>query len=135
MLEVTLQKRLPGFTLDVAFTTGKELAVLFGPSGAGKSLTLQAIAGTVTPDAGRILLDGQPLYDSSKRHHLPPQQRRVGYVPQHYALFPHLTVAENIAFGLGHLPQRVRTQRVAELLELFRLQGFEPRLPRQLSGG
>ena len=135
MLEVTLHKRLPGFTLDVAFTTGKELAVLFGPSGAGKSLTLQAIAGTVTPDAGRILLDGQPLYDSSKRHHLPPQQRRVGYVPQHYALFPHLTVAENIAFGLGHLPQRVRTQRVAELLELFRLQGFEPRLPRQLSGG
>jgi molybdate transport system ATP-binding protein len=135
MLEVTFQKRLPGFALDVAFTTDKELAVLFGPSGAGKSLTLQAIAGTVTPDAGRILLDGQPLYDSSKRHHLPPQQRRVGYVPQHYALFPHLTVAENIAFGLGRLPQRMRTQRVAELLELFRMQGFERSMPRQLSGG
>ena len=135
MLEVTLQKRLPGFTLDVAFTTARELAALFGPSGAGKSLTLQAIAGTVTPDAGCILLDGQPLYDSSKRHHLPPQQRRVGYVPQHYALFPHLTVAENIAFGLERVSQRVRTQRVTELLELFRLQGFEPRLPRQLSGG
>jgi molybdate transport system ATP-binding protein len=135
MLEVTLQKRLPGFTLDVAFTTARELAALFGPSGAGKSLTLQAIAGTVTPDAGCILLDGQPLYDSSKRHHLPPQQRRVGYVPQHYALFPHLTVAENIAFGLERVPQRVRTQRVRELLELFRLQGFERRLPRQLSGG
>jgi molybdate transport system ATP-binding protein len=135
MLEVTLQKRLPGFTLDVAFTTDKELAVLFGPSGAGKSLTLQAIAGTVTPDAGCILLDGQPLYDSTRRHHLPPQQRRVGYVPQHYALFPHLTVAENIAFGLGRVPRRVRTQRVAELLELFGMQGFERRLPRQLSGG
>ena len=135
MLEVTFQKRLPGFALDVAFTTDKELAVLFGPSGAGKSLTLQAIAGTVPPDAGRILLDGQPLYDSSKRHHLPPQQRHVGYVPQHYALFPHLSVAENIAFGLGGVPQRVRTQRVAELLALFGMPGFEPRLPRQLSGG
>jgi molybdate transport system ATP-binding protein len=135
MLEVTLQKRLPGFTLDVAFTMARELAVLFGPSGAGKSLTLQAIAGIVAPDAGCILLDGQPLYDSSKRHHLPPQQRRVGYVPQHYALFPHLTVAENIAFGLERVSQRVRTQRVTELLELFHMQGFERRLPRQLSGG
>jgi molybdate transport system ATP-binding protein len=135
MLEVTVQKRLPGFALDVAFTTDKELAVLFGPSGTGKSLTLQAIAGTVSPDAGCILLDGQPLYDSSKRHALPPQQRRVGYVPQHYALFPHLTVAENMAFGLGRMPRRVRTQRVAELLELFGMYGFERRLPRQLSGG
>jgi molybdate transport system ATP-binding protein len=135
MLDVTVQKRLPGFALDVAFTTDKDLAVLFGPSGAGKSLTLQAIAGTVTPDAGCMLLDGQPLYDSTRRHHLPPQQRRIGYVPQHYALFPHLTVAENMAFGLGHLPQRVRTKRVAELLALFRMQGCARRLPRQLSGG
>jgi ABC-type sulfate/molybdate transport systems ATPase subunit len=135
MLEVALQKRFSGFTLAVAFTMDKELAVLFGPSGAGKSLTLQTIAGTVAPDAGYILLDGQPLYDRSKRHHLPPQQRRVGYVPQHYALFPHLSVAENIAFGLGHVPRQVRTQRVAELLELFSMQGFERRLPRQLSGG
>jgi molybdate transport system ATP-binding protein len=135
MLDVTLQKRLPGFTLDVAFTTDKDLVVLFGPSGAGKSLTLQAIAGTVTPDAGCLLLDGQPLYDSTRRHHLPPQQRRIGYVPQHYALFPHLTVAENMAFGLGHLPRRVRAQRVVELLALFGLQGFARRLPRQLSGG
>lgn len=135
MLEVTFQKRFSGFALDVAFTTDKELAVLFGPSGAGKSLTLQAIAGTVQPDAGRIVLDGQPLYDSTQRHNLPPQQRHVGYVPQHYALFPHLTVAENIAFGLGRVPRRVRTQRVTELLELFCMQGFERRLPRQLSGG
>ena len=135
MLDVTFQKRLSGFTLDVAFTTGRELAVLFGPSGAGKSLTLQAIAGTVPPDAGAILLDGQPLYDSSKRHHLPPQQRRVGYVPQHYALFPHLSVAENIAFGLGHVSRRGRIRRVAELLELFGMQGFERRRPLQLSGG
>jgi len=135
MLEVTLQKSLTGFQLDVAFTVGQEIGILFGPSGSGKSLTLQAIAGIVQPDAGRIRLDDQALYDSAQRRNLPPQQRRVGYVPQHYALFPHLTVAENIAFGLRHSARRVRTQRVAELLDLFGMQGFEPRLPRQLSGG
>ncbi len=135
MLEIALQKHLASFQLDVAFTAGKELAMLFGPSGSGKSLTLQAIAGIVQPDTGRVLLDGQALYDSAQRCNLPPQQRRVGYVPQHYALFPHLTVAENIAFGLGRSARRVRTQRVAELLALFGMQGFERRLPRQLSGG
>jgi molybdate transport system ATP-binding protein len=135
MLEVILQKHLASFRLDVAFTVGQELAVLFGPSGSGKSLTLQALAGIVQPDAGRILLAGQALYDSAQRRNLPPQQRRVGYVPQHYALFPHLTVAENIAFGLGRAAHRVRTQRVAELLDLFGMQGFESRRPRQLSGG
>ena len=135
MLEVILHKRLASFQLHVAFTTGQELTALFGPSGAGKSLTLRIIAGTVQPDTGRILLDGEPLYDSAQGLNLPPQQRRLGYVPQHYALFPHLTVADNIAFGLGHAPRRVRAQRVAELLELFGMQGFEGRVPRQLSGG
>jgi ABC-type sulfate/molybdate transport systems ATPase subunit len=134
-LEVSLQKRLASFQLNVSFTADKELVVLFGPSGSGKSLTLQAIAGTVQPDAGGVVLDGQPLYDSRRGHNLPPQQRRVGYVPQHYALFPHLTVADNIAFGLRHVSRRLRVRRVAELLELFGMQGFERRLPRQLSGG
>jgi molybdate transport system ATP-binding protein len=135
MLEVTLQKRFASFDLSVAFTTGEELVALFGPSGSGKSLTLQAIAGTVLPDTGRIVLDHQPLYDSAQHYNLPSQQRRVGYVPQHYALFPHLSVAQNIAFGLSRAPRRVRAQQVAELLELFGMQGFEHRLPRQLSGG
>ena len=134
-LEVTLQKRLASFHLNVSFTANKELVVLFGPSGSGKSLTLQAIAGTISPDVGCIVLDGQPLYDSTRRHNLPPQQRRVGYVPQHYALFPHLTVADNIAFGLRRIPRHIRVQRVTELLALFGMQGFEQRLPRQLSGG
>jgi molybdate transport system ATP-binding protein len=103
MLEVRLQKSFDGFRLDVDFTVDGGTIVLFGPSGSGKSLTLQALAGTVQPDAGRIVLDGQPLYDSASRLDLPPQQRRVGYVPQHYALFPHLTVAQNIGFGLTRL--------------------------------
>ena len=135
MLEVRLQKSFDGFRLDIDFTAEGGLVVLFGPSGSGKSLTLQALAGTVQPDAGRIVLDGQPLYDSASRLDLPPQQRRVGYVPQHYALFPHLTVAQNIGFGLTRLSRRARAQRVAELLDLCSIQGLEHRLPRQLSGG
>jgi len=135
MLEVTIQKRLDGFGLDVAFAAANELVVLFGPSGAGKSLTLQAIAGTIHPDAGRIVIDDQAVYDSGQRLDLPPQVRRVGYVPQHYALFPHLTAAANIGFGLAHLPRGEREQRVSEMVILFGLQGLEHRRPRELSGG
>ena len=135
MLEVSVQKRLGPFQLDVVFSIRHELAVLFGPSGSGKSLTLRALAGTVAPDAGRMLLDGRSLYDSATGHNLPPQQRGIGYVPQHYALFPHLTVADNIAFGLTRLSRRVRAQRIAEFLALFALEGLAQHLPRQLSGG
>jgi molybdate transport system ATP-binding protein len=135
MLEVTIHKRLAGFHLNVAFTTNQELVVLFGPSGAGKSLTLQAIAGTAAPDAGRIVINEQPVYDSAQHINLLPQQRRVGYVPQHYALFPHLTAAGNIGFGLLHRPRHERDAKVRELLTLFGLQGLEQRRPRELSGG
>lgn len=135
MLEVIIQKHLDGFHLDVAFSAEHELVVLFGPSGSGKSLTLQAIAGTLHPEAGRITIDGQTLYDSEKHIDLPPQRRRVGYVPQHYALFPHLTIAENIGFGLKGISRHERNRRVAELVELFELRGLEHRRPRELSGG
>jgi molybdate transport system ATP-binding protein len=135
MLEVTIQKHFDGFHLDVAFAAAHELVVLFGPSGSGKSLTLQAIAGTLHPGAGRILIDGQTVYDSAQHIDLPPQVRRVGYVPQHYALFPHLTTAENIAFGLRSTSRHERNRRVAELVELFELRGLEHRRPRELSGG
>ena len=135
MLEVIIHKRLDGFGLDVAFAASDELVVLFGPSGAGKSLTLQAIAGTIHPDAGRIVIDDQAVYDSEQRLDLPPQVRRVGYVPQHYALFPHLTAAANVGFGLAHLPRGEREQRVSDLVILFGLQGLAHRRPRELSGG
>jgi molybdate transport system ATP-binding protein len=135
MLEIALQKRLDGFRLDAAFAARNELVVLFGPSGAGKSLTLQAIAGTTHPDAGRIVIDGQAVYDGARRLNLPPQLRRVGYVPQHYALFPHLTAAANIGFGLTSLPRHEREQRVREIVALFGLQGLAHRRPRELSGG
>jgi molybdate transport system ATP-binding protein len=135
MLEVAVGRRLDGFRLEVAFAADKGLVVLFGPSGAGKSLTLQAIAGTFLPETGRIVIDGQTVYDSTRQINLPPQARHVGYVPQTYALFPHLTAKENISFGLMRLSRREREQRVRELFELFDLRSLEHRRPRELSGG
>lgn len=135
MLEVIARKRLKGFTLDVAFVTEQKLIVLFGPSGSGKSLTLQVIAGTLQADRGRVNIDGQPVYDSSRSLLLPPQARRIGYVPQQYALFPHLTVEKNISFGIAKLPRQERTQRVNEMLDLFGLYGLAHRRPNELSGG
>ena len=135
MLEVELRRRLGDFQLDAAFTAPGGLITLFGPSGSGKSLTLQTIAGTIEPDEGRIALDGQPMFDSSSGLNLPAQKRRVGYVPQHYALFPHLNVADNIGFGLARLPRRMRRQRVTELLDSFHLEALAEHWPRQLSGG
>lgn len=135
MLEVAIRKQFDGFRLDATFTAGHELVVLFGPSGSGKSLTLQAIAGVTHPVAGRIVIDNQTVYDSNRRIDLPPQARRIGYVPQHYALFPHLTARENIAFGLRSMPRHKQNQRVDELVKLFELNGLEHRRPRELSGG
>src|SRR5206468_3164346 len=100
MLEVAVRRVLPGFTLDVEFRTKERIVALIGPSGAGKSLTLKAIAGALPLDSGRIVCDGQELYDAEQGIDVPPQQRGVGYVPQSYALFPHLTVEQNISFGL-----------------------------------
>ncbi len=135
MLDLVLRKRFDAFQLDIAFAVDDELIVLFGPSGSGKSLTLQAIAGTVEPDVGHIYLDGQPVFDSQVHLNVASQQRQVGYVPQNYALFPHLTVGENIGFGLIDLSRRERHQRVLELVELFGLEGLVKHRPRQLSGG
>jgi len=132
---VEITKRLPGFTLDVAWTAGDGVAVLFGPSGAGKTLTLQCLAGLVHPDAGRIAVDDRVLFDAVAGVNLPPQQRRVGYVFQGYALFPHLTVAENVGFGLRDRPRAVRDTRVADVIARLDLGGLERRQPSELSGG
>ena len=135
MLAVDFEKRLGDFHLRPRFTADEELVVLLGPSGSGKSLTLRAIAGLLQPDAGRIELPGGVVFDDGPRIDLPPQARNVGYVVQDLALFPHLNVAENIAFGLHGWPPLERRRRVAELVELLGLQGLERRLPRSISGG
>jgi molybdate transport system ATP-binding protein len=134
-LEVRLQKRLPGFALDIEWSAGDGVAVLFGPSGAGKSLTLQCLAGLLRPDAGRVVVDGRVLFDAAAGVDLPPQRRRVGYVFQGYALFPHLTVAENVGFGLRDRPRGERQRRVDEVLRRLGIEGFGPRRPGDLSGG
>jgi molybdate transport system ATP-binding protein len=97
-LEVAITLQVPGFDLDVTWSAGGGVAVLFGPSGAGKTLTLSCLAGLITPAAGRIVVDGRVFFDSAAGINLPAQARRVGYVFQGYALFPHLTVADNLGF-------------------------------------
>jgi molybdate transport system ATP-binding protein len=134
-LEVKVRKHVEGFTLDAHWQIGNELAVLFGYSGSGKSMTLRMIAGLVTPDAGRIVRDGEVLFDSDCGCSVPPQSRQFGYVGQDLALFPHMDVAANIAYGLKGLDKREQQARVAELMEAFRLQGLGCRRPREISGG
>ena len=132
-IEFSARLRLGPFDYDAAFAGSGEIVVLFGHSGAGKSVTLQAIAGLTRPRSGRIVVDGVTVFDSSAGVDLPPQRRNVGYVVQDLALFPHMTVAANVAFGIAKGEDR--RARTANLLSLLGLQGFEERLPRTLSGG
>jgi molybdate transport system ATP-binding protein len=142
-IEVDIRKTLRSagrdFTLDVKFACEDELGVVFGPSGAGKSLTLRAIAGLEKPDYGRIVAAGKVLFDSTAGINVPASRRAVGYLFQDYALFPHLTVGENVGFGLRRWWQRRlpagAARKVADLLELFELRGLDRAYPAQLSGG
>lgn len=136
-LEAEINRKLKNFELNVRFSAGKGCMGILGPSGCGKSMTLKAIAGIVTPDRGKILLSGtggeRVLYDSDKKINEKPQKRRVGYLFQNYALFPNMTVEENIGAGLrGKAESR---EKIGEMTERFRLTGLEKHYPRQLSGG
>src|ERR1043166_6178009 len=111
------------------------LTVLFGPSGSGKSTTLRCLAGLEKPDSGSIRFGDEIWFDAERNIFLPPQQRRIGYLFQDYALFPHLTVKQNIAYGLGKLSAAARRQRIEEMTALLAIAGLEDRYPRQLSGG
>src|SRR3954464_11606904 len=99
MLSVAIVKQLDGFRLDAKWNTDARVVALVGPSGSGKTLTLQCIAGLVTPDEGEITCAGTVLFDSARRRNVRPQARRIGYVFQGYALFPHMTVLQNVAYG------------------------------------
>lgn len=135
-LIVHIQKQLPGFLLDVTFTTNQTPLGLLGGSGAGKSLILQCIAGLSEPDKGHIILNGKVLFDSERGINLPPRERACGFLFQNYALFPHLTIAENIAFGMP--PQKSKRevkQEVERQLIAVDLPGIGDRYPAELSGG
>ncbi len=143
MLEIAIKKSFSGgaapFHLDVNFRAGAGITVLFGPSGAGKTAVLNAVAGVVRPDAGRIGVDGVTYFDADRQTHLPSARRRVGYVFQGLALFPHLTVAENVGYGLGPawLPstRKARRKRIAEQLASLHLEQLGDRRPGEISGG
>src|ERR1700682_1020494 len=124
-----------GFTLDLEFSATAGVTVLFGPSGAGKTLVLDSVAGFTQPDEGRILLDNEILYDGASKVHLPPQKRNCGYVFQNYALFPHMTLRENLAFAAERKPRLERHRRVTETLEKFQLTDVAGRRPHEVSGG
>jgi molybdate transport system ATP-binding protein len=132
MLDVAVRHTIGDFTLDAAFDSPGGTLVIIGPSGAGKSLMLKALAGIVRPDAGRIVINDRSVFDAGSGVDLPPQLRNVGYVPQDYALFPHLTVEGNIAFGLNG---RDKSARVDELVEMTGLDGQRKLKPARLSGG
>ena len=130
-LIVRIKKILRDFTLDVDFTVRDEIFALLGESGCGKSMTLKSIAGIETPDSGEIILNGRTLFDSAKKINLPPQARRAGYLFQNYALFPNMTVAENILFAATD----DKISKLEENLQRFQLRGLENAYPRELSGG
>ena len=127
------------FRLQVAFASDVERLVLFGPSGAGKTLTLKAIAGLLRPDAGHIRLGDETLFDAGRRIDAPPRRRRCGYLFQEYALFPHLTVRQNVAFGLDAGWRNPRADAggaaVERWLDALELRPLAARFPDQLSGG
>ena len=135
MLAVDLRHRLDGFTLDVSWSSPDPVVALVGPSGSGKTLTLQCLAGLLRAEAGRIAIQGRVVFDDAAGLDVAARERRVGYVFQGYALFPHLTVAQNVGYGLHRLRGAVRARRVREILERFGLAACERRRPAELSGG
>ena len=133
---VDIEKRLGSFCLNVKFEAGNETLALLGASGCGKSMTLKCIAGIEVPDRGRIVVDDVVLFDSEKGINLTPQQRRTGFLFQNYALFPNMTVLQNIRSGASREPDRKKRDfAVTEIMESFGLQEMRNLYPHQLSGG
>lgn len=134
-LETRTRKQLGEFVLDVAFQAAPGFTIVFGPSGAGKTTVLDCVAGLVKPDEGRIQVGPRVLYDSISRADVPVAKRGVGYVFQTLALFPHLTVEQNVGYGLARLPRADRVERVGCVLRAFHIEHLAPRSARKISGG
>ena len=140
LLSVKIQKRFSGergssFLLDVEFVAAKGFTILFGASGAGKTTLLDCLAGLQSPEQGRIAIGNGVLFDSGPRVNIPPNRRSVGYLLQSLALFPHLTVQENVQYGLAALDQHEREYRCRQILESFRIAHLGSRRPGEISGG
>lgn len=133
-VDVDVKKDFGDFGLDISFRSGSRRIGILGASGSGKSMTLKCLAGIERPDEGRIAINGQVMYDSAKKLSLRPQVRRVGYLFQNYALFPTMTIEQNIAAGLSGKKKEI-SEKVGALLGRFGLEGLGKRLPGELSGG
>jgi molybdate transport system ATP-binding protein len=136
-LEVSIRKKLREFTLNGDISVGRECLGLMGPSGSGKSMLLKCIAGIETPDEGRIVLNGNVLYDSEDKICVAPQKRKIGYLFQGYALFPNMTVEQNIRTGLKakKLPETEVQKHTEKMMKIFQIENLKKAYPRQLSGG
>lgn len=134
-LYVDIEKDLGSFKLKVKFEQEDGIVGLLGQSGCGKSMTLRCIAGIVKPDKGKIISNGKVFFDSEKKINLTPQQRNIGFLFQNYALFPHMSVKQNIQLGIEKLSKEEKDEITKKYLKKFRLAGFEDRYPWQLSGG
>ena len=134
-LIINIEKELPSFKLSVNIKQEKGILGFLGESGSGKSMTLKCIAGLEKPDRGRIILNNKTLYDSSKNINLSTQERKVGFLFQNYALFPHMTVIQNIQMGLSKLERKDKNLKTKDYIKRFCLSGLENRYPWQLSGG
>ncbi len=135
MLEISFKKTLGHFILEPSFQAKKGVLGILGPSGCGKSMTLKAISGLYSPDLGTITLNGHVLFSSKNKINIPPRLRNIGYLFQNYALFPHLTVHQNIAYGIKDLKADLRNKKAADIICRMQLEGLENHYPHQLSGG
>ncbi|MBC7931375.1 MAG: ATP-binding cassette domain-containing protein [Rubrivivax sp.] len=140
MLSVDIKKRFgdgqhPAFSLDVRFSVRNGITALVGASGSGKTTSLRLIAGVLTPDEGHISVGAQTYFDSARRINLSIQSRRIGFVFQDYALFPHLTAEQNIAYGVKAPDRKTRFDKAREMLSLFHIEHARRRFPREISGG
>jgi molybdate transport system ATP-binding protein len=135
IVTVDVERTLGSFQLNIAFAAPAGITALFGPSGSGKTLTLRCVAGLLRPDRGSVALGERVLYDSARGIDVETRERRIGYVFQHYALFPHLSAAANIGYGLHELSSADRSERVGELLAMVDLAALAERRPHELSGG
>lgn len=136
MLRVKIKKQLDNFLLDLNFETDDEILGLIGASGSGKSMTLKCIAGIEKPDEGIIVLNDRTLFDSENNINLKPQERRIGYLFQSYALFPQMTVRKNILVSVNKTYDKVeKRKKVDEIIDLLGLNGLEDKFPSEISGG
>ncbi|NMA69050.1 MAG: ATP-binding cassette domain-containing protein [Desulfitobacterium sp.] len=135
MVKVKIKRILPSFTLEVDFQVANEILVLVGPSGAGKSTILQCIAGLQTPEEGEIRVKDKILYSSISKINLPVRKRRIGYVFQDYALFPHMTVEKNVLYGQPKESKSEKALSLEEILEMLKISHLAKRYPREISGG